>query len=173
MTEILARLNPRSVAMIRIPGTSRLSVSDIAAACAGANQTGLNILLSKVVNDRTAHDKLFYEIYGQVTDIAVKEKWKFRRGCERIRSLVNLALYEYVGEPRCPSCKWTRYTDQTKCCTCGGSGYMKLNDKQRASALGINPSVWLRTWKERYARVFQVLNCHESDAVSSLYERLT
>jgi len=173
MTEVLTRLAPKSAQMIRMPGESDLTVADIAAACAGANQTGLNILLAKVVGDRSAHKPLFYAIYRQITEIAIKEKWKFRRGEERIRSLVNLALYEYVGEPRCPACKGTRYTQQTKCRTCGGSGYMRLDDKQRAIALGIHPSVWLRVWKDRYARVFQVLSYHESDAVVSLYRRLT
>ncbi len=173
MTEILTRLAPKSAQMIRIPGEATLTVSDIAAACAGANETGLNILLAKVVGDRSVQKPLFYAIYRQVAEIAIKEKWKYRRGSEKIRSLVNLALYEYVGEPRCPSCRGTRYIQHNKCQTCKGSGYLRFDDKQRAAAIGVHASVWLRVWRDRYARIFQVLGYHESDAVHSLYKRLT
>lgn len=173
MLEILIQLAAKTSKLIRSPGKPEYTPADIAAAMAGSNETGLDILLSKVVGDRTAQHRLFYTIYQQVVGIAVKENWKFRKGEERIRSLVNLAIFEYVCEPRCPACRGTKYVKNEPCRTCNHTGYLKLNDKQRAEALGIHPSVWLRTWKARYARVFQVLNCHESDAIRNLYKRLT
>ncbi len=170
--EILTRLSMKSAQLIRTGGLAQLSVSDIAAACAGANRTGLGILLAKVVGDRSAQAPLFYEIYQQVIAHAVKKNWQSEKGKERFRSLVNLAIFEHVGEPRCPACKGTRYTEHSKCHTCDGSGYLRFNDKQRAAAIGVHPSVWLRRWKERYAYVCQTLNYHESDAIYSIYKRL-
>lgn len=173
--EILKLLNPRTA---RLDGASRglpeITTDDINAACADADQIGLDLLLSKICNDRAAQHRAFYSLYQEVIQLAVDRKWKIReKGHEKIRSLVQLILFELTTAPRCPKCNGTRYDRRLRPCkACDGTGFYKIKNSQRARALGINSSTWGRVWVYRYADVLSLISNHETSALKSIGKKL-
>jgi hypothetical protein len=173
--EILRLLNPKSV---RLDGASRgvpaITIDDINAACAGADQIGLDLLLSRVCDDRSAQHRAFYSLHQEVVQLAVDHHWKIReKGQEKLRSLTQLILFELTNPVRCPKCKGTRYNKQLRPCkTCYGTGFYKIKNAQRARALGVNASTWGRIWGARYADVLSLLLNHESDALKNISKKL-
>lgn len=173
--ELLRLLNPKTV---RLDGVSRglpeMTTDDVNAACAGADQIGLDLLLSKVCDDRAAQHRAFYNLYQEVIQLAVDHKWKIRkRGQDKIRSLTQLILFELTAIPRCPKCKGTKYNRRLRPCkACDGTGFYKIKNSQRARALGINSSTWNRVWSYRYAEVLALMSNHESSALNSIGEKL-
>ena len=173
--EILRLLNPKTV---RLDGANRgvpdLTTDDVNAACAGADQIGLDLLLTQICDDRTAQHRAFYGLYQEVIQFAVHHRWKIReKGQEKIRSLIQLILFELTVTPRCPSCHGTKYNKRLRPCNaCNGTGFYKIKNSQRAKALGINASTWKRVWAHRYADVLSLVANHESDALKNIGKKL-
>ncbi len=173
--EILQLLSPKSV---RLDGANRgipeLTTDDINAACAGANQIGLDLLLTKVCNDRLAQHRAFYSLYQEVIQLAVDHHWKIReKGQEKIRSLVQLAIFELTTVLRCPKCNGTRYNNRLRPCKpCSGTGFYKIKNAQRARVLGVNASTWNRVWAYRYAEILLLIENYEADALKLIGKKL-
>lgn len=173
--EILRLLNPRTA---RLDGANKgvpeITTDDVNAACAEADQIGLDLLLSRVCDDRSAQHRAFYSLYQEVVQLAVDNHWKIReKGKEKLRSLTQLILFELTNPIRCPKCKGTRYDKRLRPCkACRGTGFYKIKNTQRARILGINASTWGRVWMPRYADVLMLLMNHESDALKSIGRKL-
>jgi len=167
--ELLVRLNPAPAPMMRSGGKPELTAADIAAACYGTDKLGLDILLAKIAGREI---RLHERILKLVNKLSDSECWKARNRPERLQGLASLVILEYICEPRCPLCHGTKYYQAALCEPCKGIGYIRLNDKARAVAIGVVPSVWLRTWKGRYARIVQEIDQLESNAVSTICRHL-
>lgn len=156
-------------------GKPTLTSDDINAACAGADDMGLQMLLARVCGDRQAQNKAFYRLYSNVIDLSIANKWKIRqKGEEKIRGLVQLIIFELTNNPRCPKCKGVKYNRALKPCKpCEGTGFYRIRDSHRAKALKINQSTWARVWSFRYAEILSmVMNC-ESEALRSISKKLS
>jgi len=177
MSEILTRLNAKVQSFSDSGGKSELTTSDIAAACSGSDKLGLSVLLLKVCDDRSAQEPFFYRLYNRITDLATKQKWKTdKRGDDRIRSVMQLALFEKIAEKKCPTCNGTRYDpfDPTKKCEqCKGSGEWLLEDRDRAHAIGVSKQAWSKTWTNRYQDICAVIEGTEYTAKHQIWAKLT
>ncbi len=162
MFELLVRLNPKSAPMMRMDGVSELTSADIAAACAGANKFGVDIILAKIAGKSTKD--LDARLYGMVVDLIAKEKWKMRGKSKRIEALLDLIIAEHINETRCASCHGTRYILAKRCTECNATGYIRFNDSLRAQLLGVDKSTFCKVWKERYFRILEVLSANEYDS---------
>ncbi len=174
--ELLKLLNPKTSRLDGAGGgRPTLTSDDINAACAGANELGLQMLLARVCDDRQAQNKAFYRLYSDIVDLSIVNKWKIReRGEEKIRGLVQLIIFELTSTPRCPKCKGTKYNRALKQCKpCEGTGFYKIRNSHRAKALKINQSTWNRVWEFRYSEALSlVLNC-ESEALRKISKNLS
>jgi hypothetical protein len=175
--EILTLLDPKSVRLEYAGfGKAEITRMDVNAAMAGADETGLNLLLAHVCNDRKAQSQAFYSLYNRVMTLAMDQGWQFegKRGQERIRALTQLALFEHTDTPRCPACKGTKYNRAMRPCkACKGTGYYKIKDSHRARAMGINRTSWSRLWAKRYADVLQIISEAEYLAMRNIRKSLT
>lgn len=172
---ILQLLNPRSV---RLDGSNRglpeITTDDINAACAGADQIGLDLLLTRVCGDRIAQHRIFHSLYQEVAQLTVDHHWKIRKKSqEKIRNLVQLVIFELTTTPRCPKCDGTKYNKRLKPCkACDGTGFYKIKNTQRARLLGVNASTWSRVWAYRYAEVLSLTADHEAKALKNIGKKL-
>lgn len=172
--EILAMLEPKSVRLDGCGGgNATITKDDVNAACAGCNETGLDLMLAKISEDRTVQNRAFYKLYTQTIELAAKKQWRFKKGEDRIRSLVQLAIYEHTSTPRCPSCHGTKINRRMQPCKrCGGTGRYKIKDSQRARALDVEQSTWSRVWADRYAEITRMISDYESQALRKIAKRL-
>ena len=172
--EILTMLDPKSVRLDGAGGgQATLTKDDVNAACAGCNKVGLNLMLASVCDDRTVQNAAFYSLYGKVIGLAVKKHWRTNKGEDRIRSLVQLAVFEHTSTPRCPSCHGTKVNRRSQPCKrCAGTGKYKIKDSQRARALGVEQSTWARVWAGRYGEVFRLISEYEYLALRKMAKKL-
>ncbi len=176
--EILTRLNPRisQIDNIGISTAGGITSSDIAAACAGIDKTGELIILAKICGYRDVHEPLFYRMYREAIDLAIKGNWKVgERGEDRIRSVLQLAIYESVTQLVCPSCKGTKQNpaNPTKSCIpCNGIGKWRMTDEQKAAVVGISKQAWSKTWQYRYDDMLLLLDVYEYKAKRKILRRL-
>ena len=167
-------LEPKSVRLDGAGGgVATITKDDVNSACAGCNETGLSLLMAKVSEDRAVQDTAFYALYNQAITLAIKKGWRFKKGEDRIRSLVQLAVYEHTRTPRCSCCNGTKYNrNMQPCKRCGGSGLYKIKDSQRARALGVEQSTWSRVWADRYAEISQLISEYEYQAMRNIAKQL-
>jgi len=143
MTKIISRLSPQSCQPIRLGGKPGISAADLSHACLSINGIGYHLVLIKYSSDLSGHDELISLLTDRIADEAQKNKWKK----SRIPSLVHLSISEYTG-------------------------VVTLKDKDRAKAIGVHPSVWLRIWKKKYNRLLEIMNSYEESALHSINSRL-
>lgn len=173
--ELLKLLNPRTA---RIDGAGggvpEITVSDVNAACAGSDSIGLDLLLAKICDDRTARHRVFYQLYQEITQLAANHHWKIREEREeKIRGLTQLVVFELTSMPRCPKCKGTKYNKRLRPCnSCDGTGFYSIRSVQRAKALGVTPSTWQRVWAYRHAEVMALAENHEASALKNIGAKL-
>jgi len=173
--ELLKLLNPKSIRMDGAGGgIPMLTVDDVNAACAGADQLGLDILLAKICSDRQQQDKTFDRLYLEILSIASNHHWKIKgERTDKLKRLTQLIIYELIESPRCPKCHGVQYNRNMKpCMACQGTGYYRIKDSQRAKVLGINRSTWNRVWSFRYAQVLSNISQHETAALDSMSKKL-
>jgi len=175
---ILTRLNPKGSDIGRVGYSTAggLTSADISAACAGANAVGETILLAKICGDRCVQDPLFYKMYTEVIDLATKQGWKAKkRGEDKIRSVLQLAIYESVTQYVCPVCRGTKWSrkDPTKPCTpCRGTGKWRISDTDKAAVTGISKTAWSKLWRYRYEDIVLMLENYEHQAKVSILNKL-
>lgn len=173
--ELLRLLNPRTSQLTdSSAGIPLITVDDVNAACAGVDQAGLDLLLVRVCNDRQAQRRAFYSLYQEVVQLAVDQRWKIReKGEEKLRSLTQLVIFELTNKPICPKCNGTKFNRNFRPCkSCGGTGFYKIKESQRARALNVAPSTWTRVWAYRYAEVLSLITTHEINALKSIGKKL-
>jgi hypothetical protein len=137
---------------------------------------GETILLAKICGDRHTQEPLFYQMYREVIDLALKQGWKAKkRGEDKIRSVLQLAIYESVTQFVCPTCRGTKWSrkDPTKACApCRGTGKWRITDKDKASVTGISKQAWSQTWQHRYNDILILLENYEHKAKVSILKHL-
>lgn len=178
--EILTRRNPKTSSMdiVGISTAVGLTSADISAACAGVGKTGELILLSKVCGDRSAEKPLFYGLHKEALELALGAGWKLSTASiKRIRSILQLAVYESITQLACPSCKGTKYNpfNPTKLCEpCKGVGRWRMSDSQKAVAIGISKQAWSKSQKYRYFYndLLLMLDSHEHSALIKILKKL-
>jgi len=173
--EIFKLLNPKTARLDDLRGgVPTLTADDINAACAGANDIGLDVLLARVCDDRQAQQRAFYSIYQHIVQLAIDRKWVIRaKGKEKLRSLTQLIIFELTTTPRCPRCHGTKFNQHLNPCkACDGTGFYKIKDSQRARAIGVSPSTWQRVWLFRHAEVLSLIATCEADTLRSIGRKL-
>jgi hypothetical protein len=109
--------------------------------------------------DDLARVNLSWELYQRVLSIARREEW---RGDEHyvvniIRTMIATALDEML-DGRCHACNGTGLSKRVKvCASCMGSGVARLTDYRVASIVGIDRANYSRRWKQRYDRIFVII----------------
>lgn len=140
---MISKLSPQSNQLLRLGGRPGISAADVSHACMHLDGIGYYLILSKYSSDLSGYEDLNLLLIDRIADEAKKEGWKK----SRIPCLVHLSISEYTGA-------------------------QKLKDKDRARILGVHPSVWLRVWKDKYKRLFEIMESYENEALRSVRGRL-
>jgi len=144
VTELISKLSPQSCQPMRLSGIPGVNAADLSHACASINGIGYHLVLIKYSDDQSGYEKLRDLLIDRIKEEAQKGKWKRRR----LPCLVHLSISEYTG---------TRI----------------FNDRSRAKAIGVHPSVWSRIWKDKYKRLFEIMNAYEESALHSIKNKLS
>lgn len=140
---MISKLSPQSHQLLRLGGRPGISAADVSHACMRLDGIGYYLILTKYSSDLSGYEDLNLLLINRIADEAKKEGWKK----SRIPCLVHLSVSEYTGA-------------------------QKLKDKDRARILGVHPSVWLRVWKDKYKRLFEIMESYENEALRSVRGRL-
>lgn len=175
--QILTRLNPGTINFEGSRGgIPELTTSDIAACLAGANITGMNILLKRVAGFEIAIQRIYDTVRDSALRVAWRNGWKLTdKGLEKLVILLYLAICEKVATNVCPSCRGTKYSilrPSEHCRTCRGTGKWKIDDYIKAKAIGISKSAYSQTWRERFDDLLLLLETREYQAKRSMYQML-
>lgn len=149
---------------------------DLLAAMHGCSDLGTAILLVKYAQDRSSRSTAFYALYDRVVTLFVDKGWKCKtedKGKEIMRSMCQLALYE-TQDPKCKKCRGAGVgARQGQCRACGGSGNEKIEDQERAVALGVSKQSYRATHKQRYLAVVELVRNTEESTLRTIKKRLT
>ncbi|MEN8171406.1 MAG: hypothetical protein ABFS03_00850 [Chloroflexota bacterium] len=176
--EILTRINPKvsNMESIGISTAGGLTSADVSAACAGINKKGELMLLAKICGVRGVQEPLFYRMYNDACKLAVKGNWRAgKRGLDRIRSVLQLAIYESITQMICPTCRGTKFNPRnpTKTCSgCDGKGIWRMTDADKYRTVGISQQSWNKTWKWRFNDMLILLEKYEYSAKRKVLNRL-
>ena len=164
-------LNPKTSNMEAegSPSTSNTgyTAADMAMACYKCNDIGFLALKRRNGYDKVACSG-YYELFGKVINLAIKDKWEVRPKSQRIpkfRALLDICLTDYFEISRCRPCKGSgkKATDKAgimfrTCQACDGTGNKPKNDSTRAQALGVSRSTYSRAWSKRYSQVMTMFD---------------
>lgn len=155
-----------------------LTAALVSAAMAGANPIGVNMLKAAICNDRTALDALYRQFYAVLRHLSDKRGWKYRekeKMPQRLRTMADMAIYEIIVKPPCPSCKGAKHDPENpshKCAACNGVGRKQDSGRKYARTLEIDESTWRNTWEARYFEFIQFVQEHEYSAKRLIRKRL-
>lgn len=143
MTDLISKLSPQSCQPMKLSGKPGINSSDISHACRDVNGIGYYLVLIKYSGDLSCYSLLRTLLFDRMSEETQRDRWKKRR----IPQLIHLSVSEYTG---------------TK----------QLRDCERAKAIGVHPSVWLRVWKKKYERLMEVMQAYEESALYSIGKQL-
>lgn len=143
ITELISKLSPQSCQPMKLSGKPGINAADISHACLKINGIGYYLVLIKYSGDLSCYEALRVLLMDRIKEEALKGRWKQKK----IPNLVHLSISEYTG---------------TKI----------FKDNERAKALGVHPSVWLRIWKDKYKRLFEIMGAYEESALYSIGRQL-
>jgi hypothetical protein len=109
--------------------------------------------------DDVCRCNLAFEMYRRVLSIAQREEWP---GDEHyvvnvVRAMIKTALDEIL-DGRCHACNGTGLSKRARvCASCTGSGVARLTDYRVAAIVGIDRGNYSRRWKQRYDRIFVMI----------------
>ena len=160
-----------------------LTASILSAAMAGADPVGVNMLKGSIAGDRDAQKALYGQFYAVVSDLCIKNGWRFRekgKKSVRLTRMAELAVLDLVVRLPCQVCKGAGYeidekgqADLSKTCPkCEGVGARRGRNKDYASIIGISESTWRGTWESRYSDLIQELQEREYSAKRYIKRRL-
>lgn len=91
----------------------------------------------------------------------------------KYRAVRDAVLSEIVSPHLCKRCNGRGYTVtrskvHVACCQCEGRGTVAVSDRQRAAAIGVNETVYRRTWRGLYQYLFTLCTDAESAALAQL-----
>lgn len=174
----LSRMTAKSASLERSTGgTPEVTASDVAAACAGLRTNEWLLVCAKWVEPDGVMDRLFYELYLDVIEMATREQWRVPRGREHLRRMAALAILEVLQPATCRRCAGTGYMlpehlRHQKCPKCRGSGHIHMSGRQRARIVGMDHKGWQRHWAGRYERIYRRVAGMETSALAHIGKRL-
>ena len=143
LTDLISKLSPQSCQPMKLSGKPGINASDISHACRAVDGIGYYLVLIKYSGDFSCYDLLRTSLFDRISEEAQRGHWKKRR----IPQLIRLSVSEYTG---------------TK----------QFRDCERAEAIGVHPSVWLRIWKKKYERLMEVMQAYEECEIYSIGKQL-
>lgn len=153
-----------------------LTGNDVAGALAlgKATRSQSFAVMAKWVQDESAQDRLFYEIYDRVVKLAAKKKWKVAPGKCWLRKMTRLAIAEHVSPCRCRRCKGRGFLyppgrEAKVCPQCGGSAMGEfMPQSKKAEIIGIPWESWRRKWRWAYAQVLEIIQDEDGKGIAAL-----
>lgn len=149
---------------------------DLLAAMHGCSQLGTAVVLVKYAQDRSSQSKAFYALYDRVVELFVSRGWRCsteEKGKEIMRSMCQIAILE-ANDPKCEKCRGAGVgARQGQCRVCGGSGNLKIDDQDRAIAIGVSKQSYRATHKQRYQAVLELVRTAEESTLRTMKKRLT
>ncbi len=152
-------------------GIPTLTAQDIAAALGMGRLSRLsaNMALYKACDDVHVLPVLQLEINALVARLYYDFKWKspFEDQVDTalfFQSMGKLALNEVVGI-RHSVCNGTGIKGKDVCSGCAGTGYKALSGRKMAANLGLDESVFRRTWLKRFDEIVRHLYAAYWEAV--------
>lgn len=161
-------------------GVPHMTREDLNLACGCADKAGVELLMRKWAGLRTPQTRAFYGLYTEICALAVRFNWKIReKPIEKIRSLLQLAIFETTNPLMCPDCKGTaKELDMVKmipvdCTSCQGSGLYTIEPRDMAKVIGISRKAWDKgDWAERYKQIKILVQTKEKKALNKIYKKL-
>ncbi len=148
---------------------------EILAAMRGLDQTSTAYVMMQYAQDRSSYPQLLADLTMKAVDLHIARKWKTReqdRGKDIIRSMVRLGLFE-LSDPKCQKCGGTGCGKRAGTCrTCKGDKKLRINDRERAMALGVKYHAFRDTHSRRYAAVIRMIKALGKDAIEKIRENL-
>lgn len=159
-------------------GSPTLTAQDVSAALGMGRLSRLsaNLALYKACDDRQVLPVLQLEINALVARLYYDFKWKspFEDLADTalfFQSLGKLALDEVVGI-RHSACNGTGLKGKEVCTVCAGTGYKSISGRKMAQILGVDESVFRRTWLKRFDEIVRHLFAAYWEAVYHVGDQL-
>lgn len=170
----LSRLSPGTVSIEpSIGGQPAYTSSDVAGACAAMDDMQWQVNALKWAGQKRELPRLFYSLYQEVIEIALQEGWRVPRGKEHLRWMTMMAIYENVDPRPCRTCRGTQYVQGRACTTCDATGIRRVQEKEKAAALGMSPQAFEKSWSHRYEMIFRRVHYAEQEGLREAARQLT
>ncbi len=173
--QFLTRLNAKAGISEGFGGVPELTVSDIAAALAGADPAGLSLLLCQVCGE-SDFKALYATFYPEAIKLSKRLKWRSAGSIQaRTGKLLEVVLFEAMCDKKCPSCRGTQYSllDPSKPCrTCKGTGSWMVPDYVKAEYIGVSKGAFSRVWLGREDELRYLLDRRLYRAETKIFDNL-
>jgi hypothetical protein len=135
-----------------------LSRVELAGLLAGLSEIEQNYFYA-FFGDEVCRRILDLQIYEQARTLAIREEWRGDgEGMARVIQLMARTALNELLDNRCHACHGTCVTKRMKVCpSCMGSGVARLTDYRVAAIVGIDRGNYSRRWKQRYDRIFVMI----------------
>jgi hypothetical protein len=186
---LLASITPRGCNLIEAGGTGKSSKDELLGALRGVDSQTLDLLFAKyqssaesliqLCKTRPSDDMKYNRLTSEVALLAEQENWRIReRKQDKLRSLLNLVILESL-DPKCPTCKGTKYYRNKHCNACavsvGGKAYSTgkytFSESQRARAMGIHRKNW-KPWIDRRIKVVKIVQNAEAEGLNIIFRNM-
>jgi hypothetical protein len=109
--------------------------------------------------DETCRRLLDLQVYERALSLADREAWQGDgEAMVRVINLMSQTALNELLDSRCHACNGTGLSKRVKvCASCMGSGVARLTDYRVASIVGIDRANYSRRWKQRYDRIFVMI----------------
>ena len=127
-----------------------------------------SFLMMKFVNDTSARDDLFYELYDDVIGFLINKK--LTKGKWIIRKLINMAILESCID-KCMFCSGTGFikteTSMDKCPHCHKGAFLWNDDQVRSELLGMKKQDFTK-YKKQYEQILNKIAEIELSALQKI-----
>lgn len=176
--ELLKLITARSKSFSYIPGGKPvLTPEDVMSALAYIPHKGAGLLLRiKYADQKFLVRDLDIIVWLSVVDMWMKNEWPYpkkKKGEPFRRNMGRLAIIEVLAPDICMPCKGEGKGLGIKdgkaqiitCKKCAGTGRKPFREAERARAVGMNPTAWDNTWKDKYHDILAMVREWESLAI--------
>jgi hypothetical protein len=135
-----------------------LSRVEFAGLLAGLNEVEQNYFYA-FFGDEVCRRLLDLQVYERALSLADREAWRGDgEGMVRVIQLMARTALNELLDNRCHACNGTGVSKRVRVCgSCMGSGVARLTDYRVASIVGIDRGNYSRRWKQRYDRIFVMI----------------
>jgi hypothetical protein len=109
--------------------------------------------------DEVCRRLLDLQVYERALSLADREGWRGDgEAMVRVIQLMARTALDELLDNRCHACNGTGLSKRVRVCgSCMGSGVARLTDYRVASIVGIDRGNYSRRWKQRYDRIFVMI----------------